>query len=103
MRCVGRGIGPSDEGPVSCLKHYCLPPLERFDLDEILNLIASEKYFLLHAPRQTGKTSSLLALMAYLILNTRVCLTTDDRQVFDAFLVKWGRSLYLPIGINPGT
>jgi len=54
------------EGPVNCLKHYCLPPLERFDLDEILNLIASEKYFLLHAPRQTGKTSSLLALMAYL-------------------------------------
>ncbi len=29
------------EGPVNCLKHYCLPPLERFDLDEILNLIAS--------------------------------------------------------------
>jgi hypothetical protein len=54
------------EGPVNCLKHYCLPPLERFDLDEILNLIASEKYFLLHAPRQTGKTSSLLALTAYL-------------------------------------
>ena len=54
------------EGPVNCLKHYCLPPLERFDLEEILNLIASEKYFLLHAPRQTGKTSSLLALMTYL-------------------------------------
>jgi hypothetical protein len=54
------------EGPVNCRKHYCLPPLERFDLDEILHLIASEKYFLMHAPRQTGKTSSLLALMDYL-------------------------------------
>ena len=54
------------EGPVNCQKHYCLPPLERFDLDEILKLITKEKYFLLHAPRQTGKTSSLLSLMEYL-------------------------------------
>ncbi len=54
------------EGPVNCLDHYCLPPLERFDLDEILNLIAQKKYFLLHAPRQTGKTTTLLSLMTYL-------------------------------------
>jgi len=54
------------EGPVNCEDHYCLPPLERFDLDEVLNLIDQKKYFLLHAPRQTGKTSSLLALMTYL-------------------------------------
>ena len=54
------------EGPVNCQDHYCLPPLERFDLAEILRLMAQKKYFLLHAPRQTGKTSSLLALMAYL-------------------------------------
>ena len=54
------------EGPVNCQDHYCLPPLERFDLNEILNLIDRKKYFLLHAPRQTGKTSSLLALMTYL-------------------------------------
>ena len=54
------------EGPVNSSKHYCLPPLERFDLRDILNLIANEKYFLLHAPRQTGKTTCLLALMAYL-------------------------------------
>lgn len=53
-------------GPVRCEEHYCLPPLQRFDLDEILLLIDQEKYFVLHAPRQTGKTSSLLALMDYL-------------------------------------
>jgi hypothetical protein len=53
-------------GPVRCAIHYCLPPLERFDLPEILNLIDQQKYFVLHAPRQTGKTSSLLALMDYL-------------------------------------
>ena len=50
------------EGPVRPDKHYCLPPLQRWDLDEVLGLIEREKYFLLHAPRQTGKTSCLLAL-----------------------------------------
>ena len=42
--------------------HYCIPPLERIDLDYVLNLIHDEKYFILHAPRQTGKTSTLKAL-----------------------------------------
>ncbi|MDM8536653.1 AAA-like domain-containing protein [Desulfobacterales bacterium HSG17] len=50
-------------GPVNCEDHYCLPPLERFDLEELLQLIDQKKYFVLHAPRQTGKTSCLLALM----------------------------------------
>ena len=42
--------------------HYCIPPLERINTEDILRLIAAEKYFILHAPRQTGKTSCLLAL-----------------------------------------
>lgn len=50
-------------GPVNCQKHYCLPPLSRFDLDDILSLIYQEKYFVLHAPRQTGKTTCMIALM----------------------------------------
>ena len=54
------------EGPVRPDMHYCLPPLQRWDLAEVLALIEAEKYFLLHAPRQTGKTSCLLALMAHL-------------------------------------
>ena len=49
-------------GPVDPEDHYCIPPLERFDLDEVLGLVRMKKYFVLHAPRQTGKTSSLLAL-----------------------------------------
>jgi hypothetical protein len=53
-------------GPVNCDEHYCLPPLSRFDLDEILSLIARKRYFVLHAPRQVGKTSFLLALRDYL-------------------------------------
>ena len=50
------------EGPVDCARHYCLPPLERLDMPEVLLLIEQQKYFLLHAPRQTGKTTCLLAL-----------------------------------------
>jgi hypothetical protein len=53
-------------GPVDCQRHYCLPPLERLNLKQVLPLIEQQKYFVLHAPRQTGKTSSLLALMEYL-------------------------------------
>ena len=36
------------------------------DLDRVLNLIHDEKYFILHAPRQTGKTSTLKALQDHL-------------------------------------
>ncbi len=53
-------------GPVNEDRHYCLSPLTRFDLVDMLSLINNEKYFVLHAPRQTGKTSSMLALMKYL-------------------------------------
>ena len=49
-------------GPVVPAKHYSIPPLERFDLGQVLRLIQDERYFVLHAPRQTGKTSALLAL-----------------------------------------
>jgi hypothetical protein len=54
------------EGPVVPEDHYCLPPLQRWDLAEILGLIDQKKYFLLHAPRQTGKTTCLLALADHL-------------------------------------
>ena len=53
-------------GPAVCEDHYCIDPLKRFNLDEILSLIDQKKYFVLHAPRQTGKTTCLLALMDYL-------------------------------------
>ena len=49
-------------GPVVAADHYCIPPLERIDLATVLGLIRGKKYFVLHAPRQTGKTSALLAL-----------------------------------------
>ncbi len=53
-------------GPSVYGKHYCLNPLSRINLDEILTLIEAERYFVLYAPRQTGKTTCLRALMKYL-------------------------------------
>ena len=50
------------EGPIISEDHYFIPPLGRVDMDEVLTLIRRKKYFVLHAPRQTGKTSTLLAL-----------------------------------------
>ena len=49
-------------GPVVAEDHYCVPPLQRLDLNEVLRFIRDKRYFVLHAPRQTGKTSALLAL-----------------------------------------
>ena len=49
-------------GPVDPEMHYRVPPLARLEVDELLLLIRQRKYFVLHAPRQTGKTSALLAL-----------------------------------------
>jgi hypothetical protein len=49
-------------GPIQPDIHYSIPPLARVDKEELLHLIAAQKYFVLHAPRQTGKTSCLLAL-----------------------------------------
>ncbi|MFZ1640194.1 MAG: ATP-binding protein [Candidatus Contendobacter sp.] len=53
-------------GPVNPADHYCLDPLRRIELDILLPLIEQKKYFVLHAPRQTGKTTCLLGLREFL-------------------------------------
>ena len=73
------------EGPVDCARHYCLPPLERFDLGEVLLLLEQQKYFLLHAPRQTGKTSCLLALADYLNREKRFRAVYANIEVAQAY------------------
>jgi len=46
-------------GPINPVNHYSLDPLRRVDLDTLLPLIEQEKYFVLQAPRQTGKTRGM--------------------------------------------
>lgn len=50
-------------GPIKPDDHYHLSPVDRVDLNEIMDWIREKKYFVLHAPRQTGKTSMLMGLM----------------------------------------
>ena len=47
-------------GPVNTQDHYLLPTRERLNEEELRMLIDQKKYFVLHAPRQTGKTSTMI-------------------------------------------
>ncbi|MEW5987480.1 MAG: AAA-like domain-containing protein [Chloroflexota bacterium] len=107
-------------GPVNPQDHYCLPPLERFDLDEILRLIDQKKYFVLHAPRQVGKTTFLLALRDYLnqqgdyrclYFNVEIAQTARDdvaqaMQYIWSEIVEWARITLqddFPASLQPQT
>jgi hypothetical protein len=51
-------------GPCEARKHYMLPPERRLEwLDQV---VEQEQYFVLHAPRQTGKTTAMRAWTARL-------------------------------------
>ena len=49
-------------GPIVPAEHYHIPPLRRSGLEEVLPLVERKKYFVLRGPRQTGKTTALMAL-----------------------------------------
>ena len=53
----------NNAGPIKPEYHYSINPLHRVDWKEILRFIDQLRYFVLHAPRQTGKTTTLLAMM----------------------------------------
>ena len=50
-------------GPTKTDINYYISSFDRVDYEEIEMLIRSQRYFVLHAPRQTGKTSALLEIM----------------------------------------
>ena len=56
----------NNAGPSKPAQHQVIDPPTRVDLPDVLALIDAERYFVLHAPRQTGKTTCLLALLNYL-------------------------------------
>ena len=53
-------------GPMDPEVHYTIPPLSRVPLRQFDELVEWEEYFVLHAPRHTGKTSVLKALRDHL-------------------------------------
>ena len=60
-------------GPVVEQRHYRIPPLNRIDLAEVRELVDAQQYFVLYAPRRTGKTSALLALQDLLNAEGAYC------------------------------
>ena len=56
-------------GSILPARHYHLPPLRRSGFEEVLELVEDANYFIVYAPRQTGKTTSLRALCD--VLNER--------------------------------
>ncbi len=59
-------------GPNKLALHYSIDPLTRIDLAAVRDLIAQQRFFVLHAPRRSGKTTCLLALRDELNSGQRV-------------------------------
>ncbi|MGB3758769.1 MAG: ATP-binding protein, partial [Rivularia sp. (in: cyanobacteria)] len=101
-------------GPCKADKHYMLPPTSR--LPDLSMLIEQESYFVIHAPRQTGKTTAMLALAQQLTATghyTAVMLSAEVGSAFNndpsaaelAILGAWrgAIAIRLPQDLQPPT
>jgi AAA-like domain len=99
-------------GPCRTDIHYMLPAIRR--LPNLERLIAQQNYFVIHAPRQVGKTTAMLALAKQLTESgqyTAVMLSVEVGAPFsqdiagaeDAILGAWRRaiSIRLPQELQP--
>ncbi len=99
-------------GPCKADIHYMLPTGDR--LPNLLRLIQQQNYFVIHAPRQTGKTTAMLTLAQELTASgqyTAVMVSaevgaafrTDPGKAELAILDSWRQSaqFYLPSDLQP--
>ena len=99
-------------GPCKANIHYLVPPTQR--LPNLVRLIDQENYFVIHAPRQTGKTTAMLTLAqeltqrgtyAAVLLSVEVGSVCPDQpdQAELAILDAWrgAISYYLPAELQP--
>ncbi|MDW8199586.1 MAG: AAA-like domain-containing protein, partial [Cyanobacteriota bacterium SKYGB_h_bin112] len=99
-------------GPCRADIHYMLPPTGR--LPQLERLIAQETYFVIHAPRQTGKTTAMLALAQQLTASghyTAVMVSVEVGAAFNhdpdkaelAILDAWwdAATVWLPHELHP--
>jgi type II secretory pathway predicted ATPase ExeA len=70
-------------GPCKADKHYMLPATSR--LPDLKVAIAQESYFVVHAPRQTGKTTAMLALAKQLTASGSYAAVMVSAEVGSAF------------------
>lgn len=99
-------------GPCNPNIHYMLSPLAR--IPEVMPLIERQSYFVMHAPRQTGKTTAMIALARALTAAGRfaaVLLSAEVGAAFNndpgaaelAILNSWQRAaaFFLPAELRP--
>ena len=70
-------------GPCKPNLHYMLSPLDR--LPDLMRLIVQQGYFVIHAPRQTGKTTAMMALAQQLTasgLYTAILLSAESGAAY---------------------
>lgn len=65
-------------GPCVAGKHYLIASAKR--LHEVSNLISREQYFMIHAARQSGKTTLLLDQRHYRVTDKKIVTVTDRRK-----------------------
>jgi type II secretory pathway predicted ATPase ExeA len=70
-------------GPCKPDIHYMLPPLQR--LPNLEQVVAQQGYFVIHAPRQTGKTTAMLALAQQLTASGQYTAVMVSAEVGAAF------------------
>jgi type II secretory pathway predicted ATPase ExeA len=70
-------------GPCKADKHYMLSATSR--LPDLSMLIEQESYFVIHAPRQTGKTTAMLALAQQLTASGCYAAVVVSAEVGSAF------------------
>ncbi|MCG8463125.1 MAG: ATP-binding protein, partial [Holophagales bacterium] len=98
-------------GPCDPADHYMLPPERR--LEGLGRLIETKQYFVVHAPRQTGKTTSFRALAGRLGREGRFAVVHAscesgagaDRLELGISAVLWSlhrQAEALPEGLRPG-
>ena len=72
-------------GPCNPDFHYMLPATERLAGENLQQLIAQQSYFILHAPRQTGKTTAMLELARQLTASGNYAALLVTMEVGAAF------------------
>lgn len=72
-------------GPCDPRFHYMLEADERLQDEDVARLIAQNSYFIVHAPRQTGKTTAMLELARRLTASGRYIAVVVSMEVGAAF------------------
>ncbi len=70
-------------GPCTQADHYMLPAMAR--LPKVMDLIDEQGYFVIHAPRQSGKTTAIMDLARQLTAAGRYAAVTVSMEVGAAF------------------